>query len=101
MSKSAVAQPPTDQLELDAAADEGGKAYVISEHRYGRVVVTLLGKDVKKPDGSTFTRKFFNVEKIYKDGDDKWQSTSYFEENELSLLPLAIADARRALHASK
>ena len=96
MSDTAVAQPPAADLD---ATEQDGKAYKISEHRYGRVVVTLLGKDVKAQDGSEFTKKFYNVEKIYKDSSDKWQRTSYFEESELSLLPLAIDDARRALHA--
>ena len=84
--------------DLDPTTDEGGKAYKISEHRLGRVVVTLLGKDVKKQDGTEYTKKFYNVEKIYKDSSDKWQRTSYFEDNELSLLPLAIDEARRAMH---
>ncbi len=97
MSESAVAESPVTDLET--TTNDDGKAYKISEHRYGRVVVTLLGKDVKKQDGTQFTKKFYNVEKIYKDADEKWQRTSYFEENELSLLPLAINDARRAMHA--
>ena len=96
MTDTAVAEPPA--ADLEATTNEDGKAYKISEHRYGRVVVTLLGKDVTKQDGTQFTKKFYNVEKIYKDSDDKWQQTSYFEENELSLLPLAIDDARRAMH---
>ncbi len=45
--------------------------------------VTLLGKEVTKQDGTRYTKKFYNVEKIYKDSSDKWQSTSYFEDNEL------------------
>jgi len=96
MPDTAVAQPPS--ADLETSTNEDGKAYKISEHRYGRVVVTLLGKDVKKQDGTQFTKKFFSVEKIYKDADGKWQQTSYFEDNELSLLPLAIDDARRAMH---
>jgi len=95
MSDTAVAQPPAAELD---ATEQDEKATKISEHRYGRVVVTLLGKEVKKQDGTSFTKKFYNVEKIYKDSADKWQSTSYFDESELSLLPLAIADARRAMH---
>jgi len=98
MSETAVAQPPATDLDT---TEQDGKATKISEHRYGRVVVTLLGKDVKKQDGTSFTKKFYNIEKIYKDSDDKWQSTSYFDEAELSLLPLAIDDARRAMHTKK
>lgn len=97
MSDTAVAEPPAAALDKDAT-DQGSKAYCISEHRYGRAVVKLLGKDVKSENGTTFTRKFFNIEKIYKDADDQWQSTSYFEATELADLQLAIDDARRAMH---
>ena len=96
MTDTAVVEPPA--AELETMTNDDGKAYKISEHRYGRVVVTLLGKDVTKQDGTQFTKKFYNVEKIYKDADEKWQRTSYFDEHELSLLPLAIGDARRAMH---
>lgn len=99
MTDTAVAEPPAAALETDAAVDQGGKAYKISDHRYGRAVVTLLGKDISSKDGKKFTRKFFNVEKIYKDADDAWQSTSYFEATELADLQLAIEDARRAMHS--
>lgn len=98
MTKTAVAEPPADLSDTTANPDEGGKAYKITEHRYGRAVVTLLGKDIATKENGTFTRKFFNVEKIYKDAADKWQSTSYFEAGELADLQLAIDDARRAMH---
>ncbi len=61
MPNTAVAHPPAAHLD---ATDQDEKAYKISEHRFGRVVVTLLGKDVKKQDGTSFTKKFYNVEKI-------------------------------------
>ena len=97
MSDTAVVEPPTAELELDATS-VSGKAYKISEHRYGRAVVTLLAKDIEGKDGKKFARKFFSVEKIYKDANDKWQSTSYFEPSELADLQLATDHARRAVH---
>ncbi len=100
MSTSTVAQPPATLLEPDVAEEKGSKPFKISEHRYGKAVVTLLGKEVKAKDGTTYTRKFFNVEKIYKPkGDAKWESTSYFEPDEFAALQLAVDDARRAQFA--
>lgn len=99
MTTSNVVEPPAAALETDSATDQAGKAYKISEHRYGRAVVTLLAKDIATKDNGKFTRKFFSIEKIYKDAQDKWQSTSYFEAGELADLQLAIDDARRASHA--
>ncbi len=98
MSEPATATAPASELEINPATAHG-KAFVIKEFSYGNSKVTLLGKEVTKKDGTTFTKRFFAVEHFYRDEKtEKWESNHYFDDHQISQLLLAIQDARRGLH---
>ncbi len=81
---------------FSATAQETPKAPKAT-YRSGKAVVKVWENE-KKGEHGKYTEKSFKVEKIYKKN-DKWESTSYFNLEELMQLRAAIdkAIAREAV----
>jgi hypothetical protein len=46
------------------------------KRQFGDISVAIFGRDVSRPDGTTFTAKDFVLQKSWKDKEGKWQDQS-------------------------
>jgi hypothetical protein len=46
------------------------------KRQFGKISVAIFGREVRRPDGTTFISKDYVLQKSYKDGQGNWQDQS-------------------------
>ena len=78
----------TKQPPLDRGFDKG-------------VSFAVFPKTIKRDDGTEATIYSTNIEGRYKDKKDKYQSTSWFDENQLAVIEDFAREARRTIREAR